>query len=377
MLRKIFVTALIFCVLTSVAFAADKKPKKSVWQPELLVGLFGNVTQVGLKVSAPCIMIDPASKKTLKKIPADKNFVVDFAQMKTAAVEIRPEKILLKDLHTTIDGRKYFGGVRVNKGKSSLTVINLAPVEEYLRGVVGEEMSPAYPLEALKAQAVAARSFAMKNRGRHEKDGYDICATTHCQVYEGFEDFDIVNKAVDETRGEVLTFKEKIADTNFHADSGGMTEAVADVWGTHISYLVPVKELLELTAPWTMKFSAKDFSSRFGDGFGDLKSIKLSKLTVGKGSGDRTSSGRVKSAQLVGTKKTLTVTGADLRRKFSLPSTLFDMKFSGGEVVFTGYGRGHGVGMSQQGAKSYAEKGWKYDKILMHYYSGTKLKKLY
>ena len=377
MLKKFFLTAIIFCMLTGIAQAADKPQKKSVWQPELRIGILSGVTQVGLKVSAPCIMIDAVTKKTLKKIPAEKNFAVDFAQMKTTAVEIRPEKIPLKDLIATIDGRKYFGGVRVNKVKGSLTVINLVPTEEYLRGVVGEEMSPAYPLEALKAQAVAARSFALKNRERHDKEGFDLCPTTHCQVYEGFEDFEIVNKAVDETRGEVLTFKEKIADTNFHADSGGMTEAVADVWGTNVAYLVPVKELLELTAPWTMKFSAKDFSSRFGDNFGDVKSIKLSTLTIGKSANDRTSSGRVKSAQLVGTKKTLTISGIDLRRKFSLPSTLFDMKLSGDEVIFTGYGRGHGVGMSQQGAKTFAEKNWTYDKILSHYYSGTKLKKLY
>ncbi len=377
MLKKIFLTAIIFCMLTGLAQAADKPQKKSVWQPELRIGILSGVTQVGLKVSAPCIMIDAVTKKTLKKIPAEKNFAVDFAQMKTTAVEIRPEKIPLKDLISTIDGLKYFGGVRVNKVKGSLTVINLAPTEEYLRGVVGEEMSPAYPLEALKAQAVAARSFALKNRERHDKEGFDLCPTTHCQVYEGFEDFEIVNKAVDETRGEVLTFKEKIADTNFHADSGGMTEAVADVWGTNVAYLVPVKELLELTAPWTMKFSAKDFSSRFGENFGDVKSINLSTLKIGKSANDRTSSGRVKSAQLVGTKKTLTISGADLRRKFSLPSTLFDMKLSGDEVIFTGYGRGHGVGMSQQGAKTFAEKFWTYDKILSHYYSGTKLKKLY
>ena len=128
---------------------------------------------------------------------------------------------------------------------------------------------------------------------------------------------------------------------------------------------------------YAQDFSAKDFSSRFGENFGDVKSIKLSTLTIGKSANDRTSSGRVKSAQLVGTKKTLTISGADLRRKFSLPSTLFDMKLDGGEVIFTGYGRGHGVGMSQQGAKTLAEKSWAYDKILSHYYSGTKLKKLY
>ena len=374
MLKKFLVTAIVFCVLTSVAQAA---PKKSVWQPELRIGITSGVTQVGLKVSVPCIMIDVATKKTLQKIPAEKNFVVDFAQMKTSAVEIRPEKVPLKDLISTINGRKYFGGVRVNKVKGSLTVINIAPLEEYLRGVVGEEMSPSYPLEALKAQAVAARSFALKNRKKHDREGFDLCTKTHCQIYEGVEDFEIVNTAIDSTRGEVLTFKDKIADTNFHADSGGMTEAVADVWGTNLAYLVPVKEIIQLTAPWTMKFSVKDFSSRFGDNFGDVKSIKLSTLTLGKSSSDRTSSGRVKTAQLVGTKRTLTVTGADLRRKFSLPSTLFDMKLSGGEVIFTGYGRGHGVGMSQQGAKTLAEQAWTYDRILSHYYSGTKLKKLY
>ena len=108
-----------------------------------------------------------------------------------------------------------------------------------------------------------------------------------------------------------------------------------------------------------------------------MKEIKLSKLTVGNAADDRTPSGRVKSAQLIGTKKTVKLTGSDLRRKFSLPSTLFDMAIVGEEVIFTGYGSGHGVGMSQVGAKEYAKKGWSYEKILEHYYKDTKLKKLY
>ena len=157
-----------------------------------------------------------------------------------------------------------------------------------------------------------------------------------------------------------------------------MTEDVGDVWGTATPYLVAVKEIIQLAIqPWTVKVPIKDFSSRFGDGFGDTKSIKLSKLTIGKGSDDRTSSGRVKSAQIIGTKKTVTLTGNDLRRKFSLPSTLFDMKLDGDEIIFTGYGSGHGVGMSQVGARDYAGNGWSYEKILAHYYKDTKLKKLY
>ena len=372
MLRKIFLIALIFFVATT----AHAAPKKYDWSPELRIGILSGVKQVTLQFSAPCLLLDGKGKK-LKKIPAKKDFVVELSTLKTDAVEIRPEKILLKDLIATIDGKKYFGGVRLNKGKDSLTAINLVPTEEYLRGVVSKEMSPSFPLEALKAQTIAARSFAMKNRKRHDKDGFDLCAGTHCQVYIGFADYDSVNRAVAETRGEVLLFKNKIADTNFHTDSGGMTENVVDVWGTHSPYLIAVKEILERGQPWVVKFTAKDFSSRFGENFGVVKSIKLSKLTVGKSADDRTSSGRVKSAQIVGTKKTVKITGNDLRRKFSLPSTLFDMKLDGDEIIFTGYGHGHGVGMSQVGAKSYAQNGWSCEKILEHYYRGAQLKKVY
>ena len=85
----------------------------------------------------------------------------------------------------------------------------------------------------------------------------------------------------------------------------------------------------------------------------------------------------MKSAQVIGSKKTVTLTGNDFRRKFSLPSTLFDIKLEDDEVIFTGYGSGHGVGMSQVGARDYALNGWSYEKILAHYYKGTKLKKLY
>ena len=371
-MKKILIAALILFV----ASVAQAEPKK-VWQPEIRVGLLSGVKQVSLQVSAPCVMINAAKGTVVQKISAAEDFVVAFDKMELNAIEIRPEKIPMKDLRTTIDGKEYYGGVTVNKGKDALTVISLAPLEEYLRGVVSKEMSPSFPAEALKAQTVAARTFAMKNRGRHVDEGFDVCDSTHCQVYIGVAKYDSVDRAVDETRGEVLTFKDKLADTNFHTDSGGMTESVGDVWGTDVAYLIAVKEALQPGEPWTVKVTMKDFSSRFGEGFGDLKSVKLSKLTVGKASYDRTASGRVKTAQVEGTKKTLTLKGTELRRKFSLPSTLFDMKIDNEAVVFTGYGRGHGVGMSQIGAREYAKDGWSYEKILAHYYNGTKLKKLY
>lgn len=364
MLKKIFLPLLVTFMLMSCVEAGT-------WSPEIRVGILSGVKQVALKVSAPCVMINAAKGNVLKKIPAGGSFIVDFEHLKINAIEIRPEEVPLKDLQIEIDGKKYYGGVSVNKGKDSLTVINLAPLEEYLRGVVSKEMSPSFPCEALKAQTIAARSFALKNRGRHVSEGFDLCATTHCQVYIGVANFDSIDKAVDETRGEVLVYKEKLIDTNFHADSGGMTEDVANVWGRATPYLVAVREIVQLGTPWTVKIPAKDFSAQLH--IEDVKSIKLSKLTVGKGASDRTSSGRVQSAQI--NKKNFT--GNELRQKFSLPSTLFDMKLDGGEVIFTGYGRGHGVGMSQVGARDYARNGWSYEKILAHYYKDTKLKKLY
>ena len=383
--RKIFaaiLTAIFFAMSFSADAAADKKNsvpvKKSVWQPERKIGLLSGVSQITFQMSEPCVMIDPDTKKVLQKIGKDKLFTIDFASMKTAAVEIRGEKVELKDLQVAVNGKKYFGGVRVNKNRGALTVINLIPVEEYLRGVVPEEMSISFQPEALKAQAVAARSFTLKNVGRHKADGYDLCDNTHCQTYEGLSSVSpTTDKAVLETRGEILYFNGAAAMTNFHTDSGGMTESSENVWGTKFAYLQPVEELNKQTQEWTVKLTNTDFSERMGAAFGSLQSITLSNLIIGRSAADRTQSGRVKFALVAGSKKTVKMTGNEMRSKFSLPSTLFNVKVQSGEVIFEGFGRGHGVGMSQYGANSYAQAGWTYDKILKHYYKGTEIKKLY
>ena len=372
-IKKFSVAFVTILILNVPVFANE-----SNWQPEIRLGILSGVNQVNLQISNPCVMLDSVTRKIIKNIPANKEFVIKSGEIKTEAVEIRAENLPLQKLTVTINGKKYFGSVRLLKRNNSLTVINLAPVEEYLRGVVPEEMSPSYHAEALKAQAVAARSFTLKNRSRHESEGYDLCTTNHCQFFGGIDSVNhITDKIIYETRGEVLLSNGQIADTNFHTDSGGMTESVTEVWGGYASHLQAVEELEKHTQHWTKEFSVADFLSKFGGSFGNLKEIKLSPLKVGKSAADRSTSGRVKSVQIIGSKKTLQLTGNELRSKFSLPSTLFDMKISGGKVIFEGYGFGHGVGMSQNGANAYAKHGWDYKKILLHYYRGTKLKKLY
>lgn len=359
MLKKIFIAALILFAATDIVHG---EPQKYFWSPELRIGLLSGVERVLLKVSAPCNIIDATTGKVLGQVPADKTFAVSFDNLTVDALEIRPEKVLLKELRTTIEEHEYYGGVRINKVDGKLNVISLVQVEEYLRGVVSKEMSPSYPAEALKAQTIAARSFAMKNRGRHKADGFDLCPTTHCQVYEGVSEYETIASAVDETRGEILSFRDRLVDANFHTDSGGITASAEEVWGTKVAHLLSVKELFASGTPWTIKIDAK------GLDIGKVKSVKII---------DKTPSGRVKSAQIVGAKKTLDFTGNELRKKFSLPSTLLNMKLDGETIIFTGFGNGHGVGMSQRGARTYAEESWTYDKILAHYYKGTKLKKVY
>ena len=367
-----------FAATLAIIFFAVEVQAASTWQPERKIGLLSGLTQVTLQMSAPCVMIDADTQKQLQKIEANRNFSVDFAALKAKSIEIRGEKVALKDLQVTVGGKKYFGGIRIDKVSGALRVINIVPVEEYLRGVVPEEMPISFSKEALKAQAVAARTFTLKNTGKHKSEGYDLCSTTHCQVYEGTSSISAqTDAAIRETRGEVLYYKGAAAMTNFHTDSGGMTESGKEVWGTDMPYLQAVTEFEKQTQPWTVKVSKADFSERMGSAFGNLQKIDLSPLVIGKSASDRSASGRIKFAVLVGKNKTVKMTGAQLRSKFSLPSTLCNIKIEGGEVVFEGFGRGHGVGMSQYGAENFAKHGWNYTKILSHYYKGTELKKLY
>ena len=367
--KKIFAS-----ILTAIFFIMNFGLKVQAEVPKVRIGILSEISQVNLQTSEPCKLIDSTTRQEIQKIEQGKIFTISFSAMKNNSVEI----IGGENLQTSVNGKKYFGGVRINKNSNSLTVINIVPVEKYLCGVVPKEMSPSFSEQALKAQAVAARSFTLKNKGLHEKDGYDLCATNHCQFYDGGAAAnEKTDKAVQATQGEVLYFNGEVARTNFHTDSGGMTEANSNVWGAEIPYLQPAAELTKQTQAWTVKFSKKDFSARMGAAFGDLNSVKLSNLVIGKSSADRTTSGRVKTAEFVGSKKTVQMSGNEIRSKFSLPSTLFNIKIQGEEIIFEGYGRGHGIGMSQYGAEAYSKNGWTYDKILKHYYKGTEIKKVY
>lgn len=348
--------------------------------------------RIGLAAGQRSVTISPAAGKGMARTEAGKSvslaagqaydvrwqngaFLVGREKLRGEILIIRPSD--KSDGGLALDGRRYRGALELRHRGAGLTAVNIVPVDDYLLSVVPEEMPTDWPAEALKAQSVAARSFALKSRGRHAAEGYDLCTTTHCQLYKGIASEKTASTAaVRATRGEVLMYGGQPIEALFHTDSGGMTESSEDVWGSHVPYLRAVRDTPLGTMPWTKTMSTADLEQKLaakGHAIGRLRAIELTPLAIGRAAKDRTASGRVKAMTAVGTKGRATLTGTAWRSLLGLKSTLFSAKLTKDSVTFTGFGAGHGLGISQWGAERLAEAGKSYADILHHYYTGVTL----
>ena len=295
--------------------------------------------------------------------------------------------------------RSYSGALEVGVGADGLLAITeIAPLEDYLAGVLPAEMPASWPAEALKAQAVAARSDTVANLSlKHTLEGFDYCATEHCKAYSGFgARRPTTDQAVSSTKGEVLSDGRRVIPTVFSANCGGWTENNEAVWSSPPDpALRGVSDLTGESAPpanagrWVTSTpsafcggDAKTFrwSKRFTAA--ELTALVNKKYAVGAVReivpGERGVSGRLKSLRVVGAAKTETIQKElPIRLAFGgLPSAMFtvDRKAEPGGAavfVFTGGGRGHGVGLCQQGARGRASAGQRYAEILKHYFTGV------
>lgn len=325
------------------------------------------------------------------------------------AVEVRP--LSSAGSVKITDGYAYRGAIRVMKSPQrwGLTVVNVVPVEEYLYGVVGKEMSPSWHREALKAQAVAARTYAISHKNYFASRGFDMTDDTSSQIYAGINgESPSVIAAVDATRGEILTYGGKPIDAFFCSTAGGWTENSENVWGSRIPYLRGVSDDSSRMPSyrWSVTTTPEKLAANLtaaGKGVGKVRSITLSPL--GKrpmAVSDRGVSGRVLSMTVNGSAGSVRVTGNAFQSIYGLKSTLFDfsqggavpdpdsgrkgrsatmMVKAGVPITIYGYGWGHGLGMSQYGAYQMAQEHGSadtyYRTILTHYYTGTRLEKLY
>ncbi len=265
--------------------------------------------------------------------------------------------------------------------------------EEYVCRVAASEMPATFEMEALKAQSVAARTYAMAKVLKYEGSKPDahpkapVCDTTHCQVYktekeliachaEGWEDtgWQKIQQACQATEGELLYYGgELVMQPLFFSSSGGQTENSEDVFSGAYPYLVSVSSPYEEEATHQdeeKRFGIEDFAGKLRQAYPDrqLGSISQSNIKVLS----RTAGGRAAQMQ-VGDGPDGVLKGTEVRTALGLSSTLFSIRFEGGDIVFTSSGSGHGVGMSQYGADGMAKEGYDYKAILQHYYSGTEI----
>jgi len=273
-------------------------------------------------------------------------------------------------------GKRYRGSISLVMSKEKLVVVNTIDFEDYLKGVVPAEMPSSWHPEALKSQAIAARTYAIRFIDKPDTSAYDICADTGCQVYAGFDkEIEATNKAISDTFGQVAVFRGKPIDAVFHSSSGGYTENSEFVFSTAVSYLKGVPSTGEEESPkntWFKVFPFDEFNAKIKtaikEEIGDVIDWKITKSGV---------SGRMFSSDVIGTKGKTTIGASKMRNTFGLLSTWFDLVFIPDFVVICGRGWGHGVGMPQYGAKAMAQTGKKYIEILKHYYQGIEIVKWY
>lgn len=273
--------------------------------------------------------------------------------------------------------KQYRGALEVTLGGGSLRLVNAVHVEDYLPGVLVSEMPASFPDEALQAQAVAARCFTLCSRGKHSSSGYDLCDSAHCQVYDGcMRESPRCSSAVTTTRGQVLTYRNRIASVMYCADCGGVTQCYAETCGSDsFPYLACVTEPSDIThRTWQRAYTLTELAARLAAG-GVKEAVGLKTLTVTK----TASSGRALAIKITGANGSTTITGARLRSILGLSvigSCLFTISAGpDGTVTFKGKGFGHGLGMCQVGAAALASPphNFTYQQILAHYYPGTTL----
>jgi stage II sporulation protein D len=357
---------------------------------DIRVGLSQGASTVTVGSSSTAEMLD-GKGKVIGQLPALQGFNAAAVQSGVSLDGKRAWQITLKpkengftyvgDRSTTSGGRWYRGEVKLVSGGGGLTVVNELNIEDYVASVIGKEMYPTWPLEALKAQAVAARSYAIFQQQHPKFKHFDVLSTTTSQVYAGLDgEANTTQAATKATAGQVLTYQGKIIESVFHSASGGHTENSEDVWVRTVPYLRGVPDF-DQSAPvfqWNVMLTAAQLRQRI-PGVGDIISMTPLKTTP---------TGRIKTLRIQGSGGSLLMKGSDVRRALGLKSTHFTVKPefgamagsnvsrpSGFQVV--GQGSGHGLGLSQWGAYSLALQGKPYQDILMYYFQGISLKTLY
>ncbi len=295
----------------------------------------------------------------------------------TDSIGTTPVRLRTNGEFIQVNGSSYRGALEVRRQKNGLLlVVNELDLESYLRGVVAAEIPYEWEVETLKAQAVAARTYALYQKQEAGKRPFHMRATVGSQVYLGKRgERPSTDQAIRETAGLVLEYRGEIISAFFHSSCGGHTEDAFELWGIDAPYLKGVDcecQRISRYGLWEKRFQTSAVAVALGrSGFrmNGITEVELDSITP---------AGRVRSVSFRDRNGSVSVPAETLRAVVGyarLPSVFFEAEVLDGEVVFSGRGLGHGVGMCQWGAREMAQRGFDFCAILGHYYPGTKMVK--
>jgi stage II sporulation protein D len=280
----------------------------------------------------------------------------------------------------SVNNRSYRGDISILKDASGkLLVINTLDLESYLKGVLYHEISHKWPIDAIKAQAVAARTYALYQKEVMRSKDYDVAADTSSQVYGGYSsEKRKTNRAVNFTSGEVLTYKGKLFPAYFHATCGGTTEYAGELWKID---MIPLKGGRACSfcseSPhyyWKAELDLKTIAKKLEGRYQSKEGLNNIAVT------ERTGTGRVRTLELKDASgKSMVISAKDFRSLLGpdlIRSTNFSIVIDRDRVTFSGKGWGHGVGLCQWGAYGMSNKGYNYKQILDLYYPGAEIVRL-
>ncbi len=369
-IRSIFVLNLLVCSL-GYTFSRDV----GELDQEIRVAVFQNLTDFVLTVQGPFSLVELNSGHQLLKSNSFKDVKVSASadgimikdeKYACTKIQIQPQY----DTTISIKKRKFRGKINIILGANHrMTVVNVVGLEDYIKGVLYHEVSPRWPIEALKAQAIAARTYAIY-RIQHATVDFDVTNDIYSQVYGGkTSERYRTNLAVNRTQEQVLMYQGKILPAYFHATCAGHTENVSELWAEH---LLPLKGT---TCPfcsnsphfnWRKNFRLKDIQDKLNQNGFNLGLIK--EITIL----ERNESGRIRRLQITTRDgQTAVVSGKDFRNMIGpniIKSNNYEIVMQGYYMDLIGKGWGHGVGLCQWGARQMALEHYSSEEILQYYY---------
>ena len=376
MMRRVVAAALAASLVYAGALA--RRPAQAFEPPLIRVGVAVEQPAVRIDADAPIAAADVIRGSSALLEAGSWEFEPTPSGMSVSGTALGPVvRLTVAKGFLSAKGQPYRGAIELRRTAAvRLTAINELSIEQYLYGVIKGEIDPRWPPEAVKAQAVAARTLAFENlisaHAKYPAEGYVLRATTDSQVYLGVAGEDpAAIAAVDATRGIVATFRSRPIFAAYHSNSGGHTEDSENVWGTPHPYLRGVPDPYALDEPgtqWTARLSLSTIEAdvrRLGVYTTGLMAIEPGRVTPW---------GRAVTVRLLEEGGRTQEIGANQFRLAVGPgvirSTMFTITRDGADMNFAGRGSGHGVGLDQWGARAMAVQGFTFEQILSYYYTG-------